>query len=109
VATGLLTLDEQAKALGLARSTAWTIVRANHKNSGLSATTVNRILMSPRLPPLVRATILEYVEQKIAGLYGHGKRQQRKFAARLMVEQDERAKCLSRDTLSHVNGGDLTG
>ena len=27
---GFLTLDEQAKALGLSRSTAWTIRRPNH-------------------------------------------------------------------------------
>src|SRR6266478_9905874 len=34
---GFLTLDEQAKALGLSRSTAWTIRKASHKASGLSA------------------------------------------------------------------------
>ena len=37
VAEGFVTLDEQAKALGLSRSTTWTILRANHKKSGLSA------------------------------------------------------------------------
>jgi hypothetical protein len=34
IALGYLALDEQAKALGLARSTAWTILQANHKSSG---------------------------------------------------------------------------
>jgi len=35
VDSGFMTLDEQAKALGLARSTTWTILRASHKGSGL--------------------------------------------------------------------------
>ena len=30
IALGYLVLDEQAKALGLVRSTAWTILQANH-------------------------------------------------------------------------------
>jgi hypothetical protein len=33
---GLRTLDAQADALGLPRSTAWTIVKTCHKTSGLS-------------------------------------------------------------------------
>jgi oligoribonuclease (3'-5' exoribonuclease) len=87
VASGLRTLDEQAKALGLPRSTTWTILRANHKASGLSATVINQTLSAPQLPPLVRATILEYVEEKAAGLYGHSKMQLRRFAAGLSVER----------------------
>src|SRR6266498_2970458 len=66
VAMGLLTLDEQAKALGLGRSTAWTILQASHKGSGLSAAVVNQMLAAPQLPPLVRAVILEYVDEKTA-------------------------------------------
>jgi hypothetical protein len=49
---GFLTLDEQAKALGLSRSTAWTIRRASHKASGLSASIINRMLVAPELPAL---------------------------------------------------------
>jgi hypothetical protein len=41
VDAGFLTLDEQSKALGLARSTTWTILRASHKGSGLSAASSN--------------------------------------------------------------------
>jgi len=40
---GFVALDEQAYVLGLSRSTAWTVIRAMHKNSGLSAMTINRI------------------------------------------------------------------
>jgi hypothetical protein len=87
VTSGFRTLDEQANALGLPRSTTWTILRANHKSSGLSATVINQMLAAPQLPPLVRATVLEYVEEKAAGLYGHSKVQLRRFAAGLSVER----------------------
>lgn len=83
---GFVTLDEQAKALGLSRSTAWTIRKASHKASGLSASIINRMLATPDLPPLVRTKILEYVEEKAAGLYGGSRSQRRKFAARLSIE-----------------------
>jgi hypothetical protein len=84
---GFLTLDEQAKALGLSRSTAWTIRKASHKASGLSASIINRMLAAPELPPLARTKILEYVEEKAAGLYGGSRNQRRKFAARLSIEK----------------------
>jgi hypothetical protein len=84
---GFLTLDEQAKALGLSRSTAWTIRKAIHKASGLSASIINRMLAAPHLPPLARTKILEYVEEKAAGLYGGSRSQRHKFAARLSIEE----------------------
>ena len=84
---GFLTLDEQAKALGLPRSTAWTIRRASHKASGLSASIINRMLAAPKLPPLARSKILEYVEEKAAGLYGGSRSQRRRFAAQLSIAQ----------------------
>ena len=92
LAAGLRTLDQQAKALGLARSTTWTILKANHKASGLSADVINLMLAAPQLPPLVRAKILEYVEEKAAGLYGHGAMQRRRFAARLSLKESSRAR-----------------
>jgi predicted DNA-binding transcriptional regulator AlpA len=87
IEAGLLTLDQQAKALGLSRSTTWTILRANHKASGLSASIVNRMLASPQLPPLVRAKVLEYIAERTAGLHGHNKLQLRRFTARLSDER----------------------
>ena len=84
---GFLTLDEQAKALGLPRSTAWTIRRASHKASGLSASIINRMLAAPELPPLARSKIIEYVEEKAAGLYGGSRSQRRRFAAQLSIAQ----------------------
>ena len=82
ITAGFRTLDEQARALGLSRSTAWAVLKANHKASGLAAATISRMLSSPELPTHVRATILMYVEEKLAGLYGHNKKQLRLFAAR---------------------------
>jgi hypothetical protein len=80
--SGLITLDEQANALALCRSTTWAILKGDHKASGLSAIIVNRMLSAPKLPPLVRTKILEYVREKTNGLYGHSDKLIRKFAAR---------------------------
>jgi predicted DNA-binding transcriptional regulator AlpA len=92
ITEGLLTLDQQAKALGLGRSTAWTILKANHKASGLSAAIINRMLGAPRLPALVRAKILEYIDEKNAGVYGHNKIQLRRFTSRLSVRAVHQAR-----------------
>jgi len=80
---GLIGLDEQAQALGLPRSTTWKILKGGHKASGLSAMVVSRMLSEPRLPPVVRTKILEYVREKADGLYGHGKRELLRFSARI--------------------------
>ena len=80
ISAGFVSLDQQAGALGLCRSTTWTILQAEHKNSGLSATVVNRMLGSPRLPGPVRAKVIEYVREKLAGRYGHSKAQLHRFA-----------------------------
>ena len=81
VTAGIFTLDEQAEVLGLNRSTAWNILNGHNKTGGLSAPTVKRILAAPRLPACVRAKILEFIDEKAAGLYGHSKSIQRKFIA----------------------------
>jgi hypothetical protein len=88
---GLRTLDQQAKALGLLRSTAWNLLRGNHKASGISARTLNRILGTSKLPPLVRAIILQYVAEKTAGLYGDDRRRLRVFRAQLGLSAREHA------------------
>ena len=75
-AAGFLALDKQAKVLGLCRSTAWSVLQGNHKASGLAATTINRMLAAPSLPPSVRTIILEYIEEKTAGVYGHSKKEE---------------------------------
>jgi hypothetical protein len=83
VAAGFLSLDGQATALGLSRSTTWTILKAKHKNYGLSGALINRILQRPGLDRRVRAKIIEYVQEKASGYYGHNKAQLRRFRGRL--------------------------
>jgi hypothetical protein len=87
VASGFCTLDEQAEVLGLSRSTTWTVLKARHKSSGLSAKIINRMLASRQLPPLVRSKIIEYGEEKAAGLYGGSRVRLRRFTARLSVRE----------------------
>ena len=83
VALGFDTLDEQASVLGLRRSSAWSVLKGNHKGSGLSAGTIRCLLRAPQLPAAARAKILEYVEEKASGAYGHSKPQLRRFIAQL--------------------------
>jgi hypothetical protein len=85
VLSGFCTLDEQAEVLGLSRSTTWTILKARHKSSGLSAKIINRMLASRQLPLLVRSKIIEYGKEKAAGLYGASRVHRRRFIARLSV------------------------
>jgi hypothetical protein len=85
VAAGFVSLDEQAIALGLSRSTTWTILNAKHKNYGLSGALINRILRKPELPRSVRAKIIEYVQEKASGQYGHNNIQLRRFRQRLSI------------------------
>src|SRR6516162_1458948 len=82
-AIGLRTLDKQADALALSRSTTWNLLKGKHKGSGLSPMVINRMLASPRLPPRVRAKILEYVAEKAAGAYGDSRARLDRFTAQL--------------------------
>jgi hypothetical protein len=82
VEAGLRTLDAQAAALGLGRSTTWVILRGQHKSSGLSVRTINRMLAAD-LPPSVRAVILDYIGEKLAGAYGDKQYRLKVFASRL--------------------------
>jgi hypothetical protein len=83
IAEGISALDQQARALGLSRSTTWTIVKGNHKNSGLSAAIIKRMLSAPQLPAGVRLKIFQYAHEKRAGLFGDSALRRRKFQARL--------------------------
>lgn len=88
VAEGCMNLDDQAAALGLPRSTTWTIIKANHKSSGLSAAVLTRILSAPNLQPAVRNKILEYIEEKSLGHYGGSKERLKKFIDRIKGNGD---------------------
>jgi len=61
IASGYTTLDAQAMALGVRRSTAWSIIKSKHKIGRLSQKVRQKMLANPNLPPLVRKE-LEYPE-----------------------------------------------
>src|SRR5947209_18702210 len=68
ITAGIVSLDAQAKALGLPRSTAWTILSVKHKGTGICARIICRMLNSESLPSPVRANIVEYAKEKAAGI-----------------------------------------
>jgi hypothetical protein len=89
ITAGFVSLDAQAKVFELPRSTAWTILSTKHKGTGISARTICRMLSSKRLPPFVRAKIMEYAEERAAGIYGGTKTQNRRFASKLKLNGPE--------------------
>jgi hypothetical protein len=68
VAAGYTTLDEQAKALGIHRATAWTIIKKKHKLGRLNPDTTNRMLGNRELPPSVRIVIEQYLAERFDAL-----------------------------------------
>jgi hypothetical protein len=74
IACGYIGLDQQAKALGIHRSTAWTIIKRKHKLGRLSTKTTNRMLANPELPPSVRAIVHRYLTERCDALGGRLKR-----------------------------------
>jgi len=79
LSAGCDTVAEQAAVLGLGRSTTWALFNQN-KSAGPSASVIKRILSSSKLPISVRQKFEEYVEGKIAGLYGHSDNSKRAFS-----------------------------
>jgi len=104
VEAGCHSLTDQAEALGLCRSTAWTIVKSQCKATGLTAPTINRVLASPKLPDSVRIRVLGYVREKLAGEYGHSAARRRKFEALLdrNLMDGPRAEVPARRVSSHA-------
>jgi len=78
VAAGFDSAGKQAIALGVSRPTAWALLNRD-KRAGPSSIIIRRILSSPNLPPMARRKVEEYVEDKIAGLYGHTESRRRWF------------------------------
>jgi hypothetical protein len=85
VRTGHSHLDDQASVLGLSRSTTWSLLHSTHKNYGLSAAIINQILAQRELPAPVRRMMVEYVEERCAGMYGHNGIALRRFCAALGI------------------------
>jgi hypothetical protein len=64
IGAGYTSLDEQAKALGIHRATAWTIIKTKHKLGRLNAKTTERMLANPELPPCIRDVLQRYAQPK---------------------------------------------
>jgi hypothetical protein len=78
IAAGCDTTAKQAAALGVSRPTAWVVLNRD-KRTGPSSIVIKRILSSPNLPWAARRKVEEYIEEKIAGLYGHRAARRRWF------------------------------
>lgn len=70
IEAGCNSTAKQAAAMGVCRSTAWAVLNGD-KRVGPSASIIKRILSSPKLPPVARRKIEEFVEERVSGLYGH--------------------------------------
>jgi hypothetical protein len=64
IASRYTSLDQQAKAMGIHRSTAWTIIKTKHKLGRLSTKTTKRILANPELPQSVRYVVDQYMAER---------------------------------------------
>ena len=78
VEAGYDSTAKQAIALGVPRPTAWVLLNRD-KRAGPSSIIIKRILSSTNVPPTVRRKVEEYVEEKIAGLYGHTEKRRQWF------------------------------
>jgi hypothetical protein len=83
IACALTGVDNQAKALGIRRATAWHLLSGQHKHSGITASLINHIRRSSQLPDPVRLVVDDYVRGKLAGEYGHSKIAIARFRQRL--------------------------
>ena len=77
--SGYTKLDQQAKALGINRSTAWTIVKTKHKLGRLSTKTTKRILANPVTPPAVRSIVQKYLAERSDALATRADRLESKY------------------------------
>src|SRR5262249_20631631 len=84
IADGFDSAGKQASALGISRPTAWALLNRD-KRTGPSSVIIKRILSSPNLPPGARRKVEEYVEEKVAGLYGHGLHRRRWFRDQMLT------------------------
>src|SRR5262245_57395763 len=76
VALGYDTAAKQATALGVCRSTAWALLNRD-KRTGPKPVIIKRVLASPNLPPTVQRKVIEYANEKMAGIYGHSEETRR--------------------------------
>jgi hypothetical protein len=64
IEAGFTSLDAQAKALGISRSTAWTIMKAKHKLGRLNCKTAQCILTNANTPVSVRQLVQTMLDDR---------------------------------------------
>jgi hypothetical protein len=64
VEAGYTSVSRQARALGISRATAWTIMRTKHKLGYLNGKTAERMLANPELPTCIRDVLHRYATEK---------------------------------------------
>ena len=64
IEAGFISLDAQAKALGVSRSTAWTIMKAKHKLRPFNSKTAHCILTNANTPVSVRELVQTMLEDR---------------------------------------------
>ena len=101
---GFVSLDQQATALGLPRSTTWAVLKGNHKCSGLRAGLIARIWNAPKLPPAAKKILADYVIEKSRGAYGHNDSTRRRFIAQLEKSGFPRINTKALQSASEVSG-----
>jgi hypothetical protein len=94
---GFVALNDQARALGLSRSTTWKLLQADHKTSGLHAGLICQMLAHEELPSAIRSVLRQYVIEKARGDYGHSLARRRRFAAHFWNMSDIAAELLKQD------------
>jgi hypothetical protein len=90
--TGLHTLDELASALGIPRSTAWTIRNGGHKASGLSVSIIDSHVIRAEASAVRSHNTARIHRRENSGLYGGNERQRRLFCVRLKIENENRVR-----------------
>jgi hypothetical protein len=85
VSAGCDTAAKQAAVLGVSRSTAWALLNLD-KRAGPTAIVIKRILSSSNLPLQVRRKVEEYVDDKVACLYGHSEQSKRAFRNKVQAK-----------------------
>jgi plasmid maintenance system antidote protein VapI len=90
IASGYKALDEQAKALGIHRATAWTIIKNKHKLGRLSAKTIQRILSNSETPQAVLEVIRKYTaERSTADRRADTRKQKRAIAHFRLIDRNK--------------------
>jgi hypothetical protein len=105
VGEGFDTFSNQATVLGLGRSTAWSVLRADYKQSGVTAGVIKRMLAYPNLPVRARHVLEQYVHETLLGTYGHNPVRLKSFRKQLGLRERPRHTFSPKGSKANHAGG----